>query len=289
MKYFEIKVAGLKKEEKLYTFLKQNGFSEHYLKQLRNTKDVIKVNDKTENINVILKNDDIIQIASNPIKATEIELINKPLDIVYEDDYFLLVNKPPMLATMPSRSHYKDNLAGMVCNYMKDKDENYTLRVFNRLDREACGMILISKNAVVHQKVKDIEKEYYAICHGTIKKKITVKEPILTVVNNGINEMKRVCSPLGQSAETTFIPIKNFNNKTLLKVKIFKGRTHQIRLHASHISHPLIGDKLYGIPDDFSHTYLCLKKISFHFDITNQDYSFEINLPPEFEKVLKNS
>lgn len=113
-----------------------------------------------------------------------------------------------MLATMPSRSHYKDNLAGMVCNYMKDKDENYTLRVFNRLDREACGLILISKNAVVHQKVKDIEKEYYAICHGTIKKEIAVKEPILTIVNNGINEMKRVCSRLGRVPKPLLYQLK---------------------------------------------------------------------------------
>ena len=286
MKYYEIIVKNLIQQEKAYNFLKSSNFSEHYIKALRNTPNAILINNKTAIIKDFVKNGDSLKILNNPFKKTDIKLIDSPLEIVYEDENVLLVNKPSLLATMPSRSHYDKNLAGMICNYMAIKDNNYTLRVFNRLDKEASGLILVSKDAISHQRINSIEKEYHAICYGNILETEVVDKPILTINNFGINEMKRICSPLGQKAKTTFIPIKQLKDKTLVKVKIYKGRTHQIRLHASYISHSLIGDQIYGDKDEYTHAFLCLKKLSFHNDITNKDYTFEIDYPDDFKNIL---
>lgn len=283
--YYKISVSNIVEKTNVYLYLRKNGFSEHYLKNLRNKDNAILVNSSPSTARTILNNGDILEIDKNPYSPTKIKKVEKDIDVVYEDENYLLVNKPPLLATMPTKSHYEDNLAGRIVAYINDG--SFTLRVFNRLDREASGLILISKDAITHQFTEILNKEYYAICHGILENKTIIEKPILTINNNGINEMKRVISPLGQYAKTTLTPVKALNDKTLLKAEIIKGRTHQIRLHCASITHSLIGDKIYGINDEFSHTFLHLKSISFYNKLLNKNYHFEINLPEEFEKVIK--
>ena len=288
MKYLKIEIDGITQKKNIYKFLRENNFSEHYISALRNNLDNILINGKPTNVRGTLKNGDVLEIAKNPYKATEIELIEKPLNIVYEDDDYLVINKPPLLATTPTRSHYTDNLSGMICAYMKKKDDNFTLRIMNRLDKDASGLILVAKDAIAYQKTVNIKKEYYAICHGILKDVKVVDTPILTLQENGINIMKRVCDERGQNAKTTLTPIKTLKDKTLVKAEIEKGRTHQIRLHSSSIGHALIGDKIYGIYDEFSHTYLFLKKISFENTKSCKKYAFDLELPSEFLDLIKH-
>lgn len=320
MKYLEIKIE--KSYESVYICLKQKNFSEHFIKNLRSYFGAIQINGKAENINHALKSGDILKIDRNPFKATEIEKIYSPINVIYEDDYYLVVNKPALLPTTPSRSHYHNNLAGMICAYIDD--DGFTLRIMNRLDKDASGIILVAKDTITYQNTVDIEKEYYAICHGNLARKRVVEAPIYTVISNGINNRKRIVSPFGQYAKTTFTPLKhlkdvkylktkskinrNFRmviNKialaetkkqpikkenyalTFVKAEIFKGRTHQIRLHASSIGHALIGDKIYGIKDMYDHSYLHLKKIKFHNNELNKDFCFEVDYPKDFKNVLK--
>lgn len=320
MKYLEIKIE--KDYDSVYICLKQKNFSEHFIKNLRSYFGAIMINGKAVNIDHNLKIGDILKIDRNPFKGTEIEKIYSPLNIVYEDDYYLVVNKPALLPTTPSRSHYHNNLAGMICAYIDD--DNFTLRIMNRLDKDASGLILVAKDTITYQNTVNIEKEYYAICHGNMTKKTVVEAPIYTVIENGINNRKRIVSPFGQYAKTTFTPLcnlkdvkflnfkckinRNFRmviNKialnvkdkrkivkenyslTFVKAEIFKGRTHQIRLHASSINHPLIGDKIYGINDLYNHSYLHLKKIKFHNNELDKDFVFSVPYPKDFKTVLK--
>ncbi len=320
MKYLEIKIE--KDYDSVYICLKQKNFSEHFIKNLRSYFGAIMINGKAVNIDHNLKIGDILKIDRNPFKGTEIEKIYSPLNIVYEDDYYLVVNKPALLPTTPSRSHYHNNLAGMICAYIDD--DNFTLRIMNRLDKDASGLILVAKDTITYQNTVNIEKEYYAICHGNMTKKTVVEAPIYTVIENGINNRKRIVSPFGQYAKTTFTPLcnlkdvkflnfkckinRNFRmviNKialnvkdkrkivkenyslTFVKAEIFKGRTHQIRLHASSINHPLIGDKIYGINDLYNHSYLHLKKIKFHNNELDKDFVFGVPYPKDFKSVLK--
>lgn len=283
-RYFQIEVKNIVEKVNVYLFLRKNGFSEHYLKNLRHKSDAIRVNNVTANAKTVLKNGDILEIDKNPSPSTSIKKVEKEIEVVFEDENYLLVNKPPLLATMPTKSHFDDNLAGRVVNYIDD--ENFTLRIFNRLDKDASGLVLISKDAITPQFTEILEKEYYAICNGVLKEEVVVEKPILTRVENGVNILKRVISLFGQYAKTRFVPIKNWKNYTLVKAEITKGRTHQIRLHSASISHSLIGDKVYGIEDEFSHAYLHLKKISFRHNLTGKTFEFEVDFPDDFKKFF---
>lgn len=287
MKYLKIEIDGITQKKNTYKFLRENKFSEHYISALRNNLENILINGKASNVRTVLKNGDVLEISKNPYKATEIELIEKPLNIVYEDEVYLVINKPSLLATTPTRSHYSDNLSGMICAYIKKKDDNFTLRIMNRLDKDASGLILVAKDAIAYQKTVNIKKEYYAICHGILEAVKVVDVPILTLQENGINIMKRVCNEKGQSAKTTLTPIKELYNKTLIKAEIEKGRTHQIRLHSSHLGYPLIGDKIYGKKDEFSHTFLHLKRLNFENELTGKQYCFDIDFPQEFLDIIE--
>ncbi len=280
---FNIVVENISEKTNIYLYLRQHKFSEHFVSNLRKKENAILVNGKTANTKTTLKNGDNLSILKEPNNLTAIQLVDKDLDIVFEDENYLLVNKPPLLATMPTKSHYGDNLAGRIMHHLNGK---ITLRVFNRLDREASGLVLVSKHAIAHQFTRISQKEYYAICHNIMKDITTVEKPILTLQTNGINERKRIVSPLGQYAKTVFTPLKVVSNKTLVKAEITKGRTHQIRLHASSILHQLLGDQIYGVKDGYSRAFLHLKSITFENTLNGKTYHFEVDFPDDFKKVL---
>ena len=255
--------------------------------QMLFAKGAITVNGKLGKANYKVKNDDVIEVMIEEEQEANAQPEAMDLNIVYEDEDYLVINKPSLLATTPTRSHYSDNLSGMICAYMKKKDDNFTLRIMNRLDKDASGLILVAKDAIAYQKTVNIKKEYYAICHGILKDVKVVDTPILTLQENGINIMKRVCDEKGQSAKTTLTPIKTLKDKTLVKAEIEKGRTHQIRLHSSHLGYPLIGDKIYGKKDEFSHTFLHLKRLNFENELTGKQYYFDIDFPQEFLDLIE--
>lgn len=280
--YYEMSIQRLQKPTKIYLFLKQEGFSENYISNLRKDAKNILINTVPADMRTLLKNGDVLKINKDPNTPSQFKPCNIPLEIVFEDDEYLVLNKPSGLATMPTKSHYDCNLGGAILNYLQKKDKNAVLRVVNRLDKDASGLILVAKNSVAYQKLSCFDKTYFAVCHGQITKDITINKPILTINKNGINQMKRVISPEGQNAVTYVEPVKYDTDKTLIKVKIANGRTHQIRLHLSSIGHPLFGDPIYGT-DNFSRTLLHLQTITFHHYVTNKQICLSTKLPSEFE------
>lgn len=273
---FRIENLNNLKQPTIYFWLKNSGFSENYISHLRQ-KEMIKLNNEFVNIRAKISNGDFLEIAQNPNKKTDIKPCEGNLDILFEDDDFLIVNKPHNLACMPTRSHFSNNLGGQICTYMKN---DFTLRVINRLDRETAGIVVVAKNVIASNNIF-LDKEYHAICHGIIEQKLTIDKPILTITNNGINQHKRVVDKKGKPSITHIEPIKIFNNNTLLKLKLETGRTHQIRVHLSHINHPLVGDTLYGSSEP-SHAFLLLKKISFNHFRTKENISIEVNYPADW-------
>ncbi len=274
---FKITETQNLKQPTIYFWLKTNGFSENYIKHLR-TENKIILNNKPSNVREKIKVGDTLKIASNPNKGTAIEKCEGNIEILYEDDDFLIVNKPHNLACMPTRSHYLNNLGGQICNYLGN---NFTLRVINRLDKETAGIVVIAKNVIACNNIT-LEKEYHAICHGHINTQLTINQPILTIQENGINQHKRVISPNGKPSITHVYPIKQYKNTTLIKLILETGRTHQIRVHLSHINHPLVGDTLYGTQNP-SHTFLLLKKIKFVHFRTNQTHTIEVKYPSDWK------
>lgn len=290
MNYKEIKVENLTEKTNVYQFLKLQGYSEHYIKNLRKKIGYILVNNINSTTRTPLNNNDILKIETNPFPASNIKHCDIPLDIIYEDEDYLIVNKPSNLSCIPTSAHIENNLGGAICKYMSTKCDNFILRFVGRLDKDTSGIVIVAKNSIACQKLEKIEKTYSIICIGNIYKNIIIEKPILTITNNGKNEMKRIISENGKYAKTYVYPIKQFNNFTLCNIKIIQGRTHQIRLHLSSINHPLLGDSLYGTPHpDFTHSALVCKKISFYHYNKETYINLEIPLPKDFEQFITNN
>ena len=270
----------------VYFFLKSNGFSENFISNLRKKEGYIKVNDIVVNIRHPLLTGDKLFIEDSPNTKTSIMHCILPLNIVYEDEFFLLVNKPSGLDCMPNKSHYTSNLAGAICFYFKDK-ENFVLRIINRLDKDTSGLILVAKSSIAQKDVKSIQKTYHAVCKGKIDKDIVIDKKIETIVNDGINEKRRVISQQGKEAKTFVSPIKSGENFSLISLRLLHGRTHQIRLHLSSIGHPLVGDELYGEKDEsVGHALLICKEFSFFHPYLNKTLHFEIDYPDDFKSII---
>lgn len=252
MKKFEelqIKQIHTLKRPTVYFYLKTNGFSENHIKHLRSASGNMLLNGAPATMRDKISIGDTLCICNDFNTATTLPKTQQNLDVLFEDDDFLIVNKPHNLTCTPTKSHYLDNLGAEICTYMQNKDKDYTLRILNRLDREAAGIVIAPKNLIAYSSIQP-NKTYHAICHGKPKPQI-VDAPIQTITHNGINQMKRVVSPDGKPAITHIKPIKTIklpNNQevSLIEIKIETGRTHQIRVHLSHIGHPLVFDTLYG-------------------------------------------
>ena len=273
--------------DSVYYFLKDNGFSENFITNLRKVKGYILIDNQIATTKSFLPKNATLSICNNPNQKTTIMHCILPLDIVYEDAYYLLVNKPSGISTMPNRSHYSENLGGAICHYLQNNQPDFTLRILNRLDKDTSGLVLVAKNSIAQKDIKNIEKTYLALCEGVIDEPCTISKPILTVRNNGVNQQKRVVSEQGQAATTFVEPIKTIENTTLLSITLKQGRTHQIRLHLSSIGHPLVGDALYGKASDrINHAALCCNKLSFYHPYLKKKLSFSAPLPQDFLSLI---
>lgn len=290
IKYKDIVVNTSTPKQTIYSFLRKNGYSENYLKNLRKEFGFIKLNGVACNSDTNVKDGDIISVNINPNTKTMICPCIIPLDIVYEDEDVIAINKPSMLATMPSRSHFSYNLSGaLVARYEK---ENFVVRIINRLDKEASGIVLVAKNSLISNylnKPNAVKKVYYALCVGNIESDVVINKNIDTLINNdGYNVNKRVVSTNGKPATTHVQVVQNFNGYCCLKITLEHGRTHQIRVHLSSIDHPLLGDALYGEKSDLiSHTALVCKEMSFQMP-NGKTVNLSIPFPDDFKKLLRD-
>lgn len=172
------------------------------------------------------------------------------LKIVFEDDSLLIVDKPPLQNTIPSREHPSGSLANIVAKHFEDNEIPATLHIATRLDRDTSGLVCIAKNRHIHhmlsiqQQEKKMSRRYEALAHGKIdQKRFTITAPIGRK-NSSIIE--REVRADGQFAETEVKLLKVYPEFSHIQLKLNTGRTHQIRVHLAHINHPLVGDDLYG-------------------------------------------
>ena len=212
------------------------------------------------------------------------------LDIVYEDDWYLIINKPSGIAIHPSILHYEDSLSNGVRFYFDKIDLKKKIRPVNRIDKDTSGLVVFAKNEYIQECLirqmqnNNFIKEYIAIVEGFFNEKNgIINEPISRKENSII---ERCVHPLGSHSIThyTVIEEKKFNNKNISKVrcKLETGRTHQIRVHMSYIGHPLLGDDLYGgdtslINRQALHSY----QISFFHPITKEKVNYIATLPKD--------
>ena len=213
---------------------------------------------------------------------------NIPLDIIYEDEYLLILNKPAGIAIHPSILHYDNSLSNGVKFYFDKIKLNKKMRIVNRLDRNTSGIVIFAKNEYIQEclirqmKTKELKKEYLAIVCGILENSSgTLDFPIARKEGSII---ERCVNSNGDLAITHYDVFKTFNNLSLVHIVLETGRTHQIRVHFSYINHPVLGDTLYGNPSDLIarqalHSY----KISFIHPITKENMTITAPLPSDMK------
>lgn len=209
----------------------------------------ISINGNCGKNNSILKSGDKLVITLETTETQDIEPQDIPLEICYEDDDLLIVNKPPFMVVHPTKGHPEGTLANAVVNYFRKTNQNSIVRLVNRLDRDTSGLVIIAKSQFAHQAMakklekNEIKKYYIAVVEGKIEGKGTINLPIDREFPDSV---KRAVVEKGQRAITHYEVLSSNDDMSSVLIELETGKTHQIRVHFSHIGHPLIGDTLYG-------------------------------------------
>ena len=177
--------------------------------------------------------------------------VEMPLNIIYEDELYIAFNKPANVPVHPSFGHHEDTLANGLMFLMKKRGwDNFIIHPVNRIDRDTSGVVIFAKNKFAHGRVSlemengNFKRFYNAVCIGTFEKKEDIIDLPIDRKENSL--ITRVVNDAGQRAITKYRVIKENNELSMLFLELFTGRTHQIRVHLSHIGHPIWGDTLYG-------------------------------------------
>lgn len=250
----------------------------------------IKVNDEAVTVRFTLAENDILTLSIDDIPSETIEKVDIPLDVLYEDDDMLIVNKPLGMPTHPSQGHHSDTLANAVM--YRYRDENFTFRAITRLDGDTTGIVLIARNALSAQRLTDslqkgeIIKEYAAVVTGIPSpEKGIIDAPIARCENSVI---KRKISHGGKEAVTEYELdfTRNDGKYSLVKAFPITGRTHQIRLHLSHMGFPIYGDFLYGEPIDGVRAYLHCRRLTLPHPMTKETLTVKAPLPSDIKTIM---
>ena len=267
------------------TFLRQEiGLSARSMTVLKKSGTGITRNGEMLRAHDILHTDDLV-IVDLPKEVNLIEPVAGKLDILFEDDRLLIVNKSAGMPVHPTKIHQLDTLANVIAAYQRQKGETYVFRALNRLDKDTSGIVLISKDRVTYSLVQPtVNKVYYAVCEGIISTSGTIDMPIALENDSTI---RRCVREDGDHAVTHYKPIRCGNGHTLCRVTIETGRTHQIRCHMSRLGHPLAGDDLYGGSLRFiTRQALHCSEVSFCHPDTHELIQIHSDIPTEFAELL---
>ena len=273
--------------------------SRSYLQKIIKDGSVL-VNGKAQKASYRMEDQDEVLVDLPELKEPEIEAENIPLDILYEDDDLLMVNKPKGMVVHPSAGHLTGTLVNAVMYHCKDRLSgiNGVMRpgIVHRIDMDTTGVLVICKNDKAHNHVADqlkehsITRKYRAIVHGVIKEEEgTVDAPI----GRHPVERKKMAAGVknGKRAVTHYRVLQRFRNHTYIECQLETGRTHQIRVHMASIGHPLLGDTVYGPAKNPLHLQgqtLHAQVLGLIHPSTGEYLEVEAPLPEYFEKLLKS-
>ena len=271
--------------------------SRSYIQKIIKDKKVT-VNGKVEKAKYLVKEEDKVVIEIPKPKILEVVPQDIPIEIVYEDDDIIIVNKPQGMVVHPAPGNYEGTLVNAILYHCKGNlsSINGVIRpgIVHRIDKDTSGILMIAKNNNSHNclagQLKDhsITREYEFICHGVFKEdNVTVDRPI---GRNPKDRLKMAIVPNGKRAVTHFEVLERFNGYTHVRARLETGRTHQIRVHAMSINHPLVGDPVYGPKNSkikLNGQALHAKKLGFIHPTTKEYVEFDSELPDYFQKLLE--
>jgi len=259
---------------------------------------VVRINDGPVNQNYHIKaHDHITFVSSRNQDEDQITPENIPLDIIYEDDDILIINKQPGLVVHPAAGNKSHTLVNALKYYLKDKLSTFggeqRSGVVHRLDKETSGLMIIAKNDTAHSRIakqfkdRKVKKSYIVIVKGVVQHdQGKCDQPI------GKAKLFRkkmiVEYGTGKAAFSEYFVRERFKNATLLEVKIHTGRTHQIRVHMAYIGHPVLGDLVYGVRTPLiARQCLHASKLIIEHPTTKKSILFEAPLPDDIQKVIR--
>ena len=264
------------------------------------TSNGITVNGEVAYVNRRLHKGDVLQVILTDFAPQNIVPENHPIEVVYEDEDIICLNKPAGVVAHPSHGHYSDSLANYLAYYFQMKHEPHEIRTVGRLDKDTSGLILFAKSRTMaahmtEQAEKGIHtKTYYALASGVFEdRRGRIEVPIEREFDGA---QKRVAREGGDYALTDYEVIRQYEDYAFLRVHIATGRTHQIRVHMNHIGHPLLGDPIYNpkcMPSksfsDKRNDAVCITRaalhageITFHQPFTGEDIVLRAEIPKDF-------
>lgn len=275
-------------------YLRRKGYSYQNLTQLKKMSQSILRNGVWEYMRAPLRAGDTLTVHIQETESSpNIPPVRLPVDIVYEDEDIIVVNKPSGMPIHPSLNNYRNSLANALMYYYQSQGKPFIFRCTNRLDRDTSGLTVIAKHMVSSSVLSDmtarheITREYRAIVRGHLVPPAgTINAPIGRTGSSLIE--RRIDFENGENAVTHYRVVEEKNGYSLVSLILETGRTHQIRVHMKHIGYPLIGDYLYN-PDmeAISRQALHSGRLTFRHPITGEELSFTAPLPEDMARVLR--
>lgn len=259
-------------------------------------KNSILVNNNKIKSSYLLKENDEIEIDDNYNEEVDIIPQNIPLDIIYEDDYLLVVNKPSGMVVHPAPGNYKDTLVNALmyhCNKLSNVNGETRPGIVHRIDADTSGLLLVAKTDSIHNDLakqigeKTVLRKYIALVSGVIyENTATIEAPI----GRDTNDRKKmaVTDINSKNAITHIKVLERYKNATLIECTLETGRTHQIRVHLNYINHPIINDPVYGkrkLDNPEFGQMLHAQTIGFIHPITKKYLEFNVDVPEEFKRI----
>jgi len=270
-------------------FLVHHKFSSSQLHNLKNKGGLIYVNHKQRHFDFKLKDGDkILIVMSNEEPSDLITPMKGAVDVIYEDSYLLVINKPPGIASLPAKARDGKTMANLVKAYLIDKKENSSIHLVTRLDRNTSGLMVFAKTSYSHSLLDQIlhtdkfQKFYLAMVYGHVE-----PEAGLIDLPIGIDPkafyMRNIDHQTGKESRTLYETVEKYPQASLLRLKLLTGRTHQIRVHLTAIGHPIIGDDMYSkkvdprMPRQALHCY----RLNIVHPVTKELLKLEAPLPDD--------
>lgn len=282
---FTYEIGTEKEPVRIGDYLRKQGYSRNILIHLKKTEGGILKNGEPVFVSMVLQPGDVLTVTLREEEGSEkIRPVAMDLDLVYEDEDILIVNKPADMPIHPSIHNHENTLANAVTAYYENQGIPFVYRCINRLDRDTTGLLIIAKNMLSASiladmlKSREIHREYLAIASGEVPPEGVIDAPIGRKEGSVIERC--VDFEKGERAVTRYRRVAYKNGYSLVSLKLETGRTHQIRVHMKYLGYPLIGDFLYN-PDYrlMNHQALHSYHLSFLHPITGQPMEFTAEPP----------
>ncbi|MBC1965641.1 RluA family pseudouridine synthase [Listeria welshimeri] len=280
----------------LRTFLRSKHISKQLLTAVKfSTDGKIEVNRTEQNVLYQVQTGDNVRLTFPTEQQNERLLAEyTKLEVIFEDDFLLIINKPAGMASIPSQYHPSGSVANFVKGHYEAQGLTSAIHIVTRLDRDTSGLMLIAKNRFAHARLSTflqqglLKRRYQALTSGILQEEAgSIEAPI---GRKEVSIMERFVTPEGKYAKTNYEVLKRYRGFDHVAIQLETGRTHQIRVHFSYIGHPLIGDDMYG-GDTSMLQRQALHSCHLHLvhPVTEEYMAFDLALPDDLEEIIQKS